>query len=777
MTDKVAVASPWQIAYRQTHLPDCGAANVPCKAGLADFLAAVDPAEGRQRPVSAAGARVPGVFRAQRKLLDAVSVCGVCVFPLSELREHERDWLCAFLHQRPESPLQGRNRPLSEDVQRAVASRCRAHGGAACHDVRAAAGENGDFLAAAASGVFCAKPADSGTGGRPGGVQQAQIRPVQVHAGPGDAVRRAPRPDALAAGGAARGAKHGVCSAQHPRPRFGQDPPAAKVRAVVCVHYTSHQHHQAVNRNSFNSLVSMVSYLNIPSNEDPSTYVSFPPCAHLSRVLASADGEAVLKTYNTAMKICLLAMPVHEDRAYLAQDGTKVHHEELVRLRAQIVRCGSCHAASNVFMCLECSFVGCYRHRHASEHASAHNHAFGISPHSGDLICWPCESFVSDPSLERIRINQIIHSKKVANFPGMPIFQHEHDAEKQRQIVAGSRAPCFRASTGLKGFVNMGSTCFMSSVLQTLIHNPFIRDYFLAGNHGDCSRMGAECLSCSVADIFQDFYSSPSAAGYGPVSLLTAAWKVKRSLAGYSEQDAHEFWQFLLHQLHKNDTKKSKAYKEHTPAPEDQQSPAHGSCNCIIHRTFAGELQSSIRCKDCRNTTVTVDPMLDLSLEIQEKHTDGSKTAIPSLEACLDVFTKPEQLDATYSCSSCHKQTKVTKQLKIKKLPRTLGIQLKRFEHLATSTKVDTHVQIPLFLNMSDYVLASSRPHYGQNLYELFAVVCHIGSASTGHYICMVKARSGAWFMFNDATVTKVSQQDVLNSRAYLLYYIIHEMA
>ncbi|KAG7816253.1 hypothetical protein KL928_004809 [Ogataea angusta] len=177
----------------------------------------------------------------------------------------------------------------------------------------------------------------------------------------------------------------------------------------------------------------------------------------------------------------------------------------------------------------------------------------------------------------------------------MPIFQHEHDAEKQRQIVAGSRAPCFRASTGLKGFVNMGSTCFMSSVLQTLIHNPFIRDYFLAGSHSDCGKMGAECLSCSVADIFQDFYSSPSAAGYGPVSLLTAAWKVKRSLAGYSEQDAHEFWQFLLHQLHKNDTKKSSSYKEHTPVPGDHQSPAHGSCNCIIHRTFAGELQSSIR--------------------------------------------------------------------------------------------------------------------------------------------------------------------------------------
>ncbi|KAH3667445.1 hypothetical protein OGAPHI_003094 [Ogataea philodendri] len=521
----------------------------------------------------------------------------------------------------------------------------------------------------------------------------------------------------------------------------------------------------------------MVSYLDIPPGQDPATYVSFPTCAHLAKTLTSSERDAILKTYNTAMKICLLAIPIDEDRSYLAKDGTKVHHYDLVRLRSKVLRCTHCHSSSLLHICLQCSFVGCLRHQHSQEHARTTGHKFAVNPQSGDLICWECGDYVGDPSLERIRINQIIHSKNVANFPGMPIYEHEHDSAKLELIEAGSRLPSFRAYTGLKGFVNMGSTCFMSTVLQTIIHNPFIRDYFLAGSHSDCDKQVSECLSCSVAEVFQDFYTSPSPSGYGPVSLLTAAWKVKRSLAGYTEQDAHEFWQFLIHQLHKNDTTRSKAYKEQTPIPGSYLAQSQGGCNCIIHRTFSGELQSSIKCKECNTITNTVDPMLDLSLEIQEKHPDGSRSPISHLELCLDKFTKPEKLDTMYSCSTCKKQTKVTKQLMVKKLPPTLGIQLKRFEHLATSTKVDTYVQIPLLLDMNKYVLPDKKSHPGKNLYQLYAVVCHIGSASTGHYICMVKARNGIWFKFNDATVTRVSQQEVLASHAYLLFYMINEMA
>ncbi len=52
---------------------------------------------------------------------------------------------------------------------------------------------------------------------------------------------------------------------------------------------------------------------------------------------------------------------------------------------------------------------------------------------------------------------------------------------------------------------------------------------------------------------------------------------------------------------------------------------------------------------------------------------------------------------------------------------------------------------------MKDYVTQENTPEatFGEKanedglIYELFAVICHIGSVNTGHYICMVKSREG----------------------------------
>lgn len=500
-------------------------------------------------------------------------------------------------------------------------------------------------------------------------------------------------------------------------------------------------------------------------NSRVDTFKTSPCCVHLSKVLKSDARLAVLKTYELAMKV--VVMGNNPNSSYFNKQGSKVDIRKLIEVKNGVLKCQECLKHNvNLFMCIQCANVRCIDH--ACHHHQKANHLFGVNAKTGDFFCFKCNDISSHPYLEGIRIKVIKSNGLSNNYPGLPIFECEHNQDKSLLLASMSKEPVFKATLGLRGFINMGSTCFMSAVLQCIIHNPFIKNYYFRGDHLNCDKGPVDCLSCCLSDIIKEFYTSTSIIGYGPVDFLIASWKVKKSLAGYSEQDAHEFWQFLIHQIHKND-KTSVKYlknKESTPLMEDDQSQQSSDqeCDCITHKTFSGKLKSTLKCRDCGNIRETIDPMLDLSLEIQE-----NKIPINDLHSCLKKFTKLEELDVLYNCVNCRRKTKVTKQLKLDKLPPILTIQLKRFEHFnGVSNKIESHVSIPLILNMDGYTTS-----IGKN-YELFGIVVHIGSVNTGHYIAYIK-KGNFWFKFDDSTVTRVSQEDALGVKAYLLFYCINE--
>lgn len=142
-------------------------------------------------------------------------------------------------------------------------------------------------------------------------------------------------------------------------------------------------------------------------------------------------------------------------------------------------------------------------------------------------------------------------------------------------------------------------------------------------------------------------------------------------MAGYRQQDAHEFYQYLVDKLHGTDD-------EHV---DEYDKP----CQCFFHRAFHGKLRSTVTCDKCGNTTETEDPMIDLSLDVQvqaKKRAMGGvigPSSTATLKGCLESFTSPEHLLAdAYNCGQCGgTPQKATKQLQIKKLPAILCLQLK----------------------------------------------------------------------------------------------------
>lgn len=127
----------------------------------------------------------------------------------------------------------------------------------------------------------------------------------------------------------------------------------------------------------------------------------------------------------------------------------------------------------------------------------------------------------------------------------------------------------------------------MNCIVQALIHTPLLRDYFLSERHECSAKSSQRCLVCEVAKLFQEFYSGSR----GPLSLhrlLHLIWNHARHLAGYEQQDAHEFFIATLDVLHRhcknaiNEMAKETAAATNSTAQPADAAASPTQCNCII---------------------------------------------------------------------------------------------------------------------------------------------------------------------------------------------------
>uniref|UniRef100_A0A673XT08 ubiquitinyl hydrolase 1 n=1 Tax=Salmo trutta TaxID=8032 RepID=A0A673XT08_SALTR len=343
----------------------------------------------------------------------------------------------------------------------------------------------------------------------------------------------------------------------------------------------------------------------------------------------------------------------------------------------------------------------------------------------------------------------------------------------------------------LRGLINLGNTCFMNCIVQALTHTPLLRDFFLSDRH-KCEMQSNSCLVCEMSQLFQEFYSGHRWP-HIPFRLLHLVWTHARHLAGYEQQDAHEFLIAALDVLHrhcKGDTTHDNGKKANNP----------NHCSCIIDQIFTGGLQSDVTCQVCHGVSTTIDPFWDISLDLPgsstpfwplspggdgltvngESHLSGATT----LTDCLRRFTRPEHLgsSAKIKCGGCHSYQESTKQLTMKKLPIVACFHLKRFEHSAKlRRKITTYVSFPLELDMTPFIASSKESRmngqYQQtvevlnndNKYSLFAVVNHQGTLESGHYTSFIRQHKDQWFKCDDAIITKASIKDVLDSEGWVV--------
>jgi len=90
---------------------------------------------------------------------------------------------------------------------------------------------------------------------------------------------------------------------------------------------------------------------------------------------------------------------------------------------------------------------------------------------------------------------------------------------------------------------------------------------------------------------------------------------------------------------------------------------------------------------------------------------------------------------------------------------------------MMSSSKNSDKINFPINgLDMNKYVLD---PHTGEsNIYDLYAISNHMGSLYGGHYTAHCKnSLDNRWYEFNDSSVSKSGEDELICSSAYVLFY------
>ena len=141
------------------------------------------------------------------------------------------------------------------------------------------------------------------------------------------------------------------------------------------------------------------------------------------------------------------------------------------------------------------------------------------------------------------------------------------------------------------------------------------------------------------------------------------------------------------------------------------------------------------------------------------------------LKGCFEYFSSEETLGKgnEWFCRKCKGFKRAKKKMELFYLPKLFIICLKRFSGSNSYWgKNDALVDFPINnMDMKDFVCGPDKEY---SKYDLFAVSQHYGGCGGGHYTAICK-NFGKWYNYNDSSVSRGSENDIVSSAAYVLFY------
>ena len=197
-----------------------------------------------------------------------------------------------------------------------------------------------------------------------------------------------------------------------------------------------------------------------------------------------------------------------------------------------------------------------------------------------------------------------------------------------------------KKSITYSGLINIGNTCYMNSVLQIFLNIQKLKDIFLKKDEKE-------------KKLFMGFITNPNKQKnnnnlliYEFINLLKEKWLEEKkeitpkkfkeicgeyndTFKGYEQQDAHDFYTFLLDSLHEDTNIKSNFIKVEENEEITEQTNENELANeywannvrnnaSYFYALFMGQLKSTLTCSECKKSKIKYEPFNSLELPIPE---------------------------------------------------------------------------------------------------------------------------------------------------------------
>ena len=338
----------------------------------------------------------------------------------------------------------------------------------------------------------------------------------------------------------------------------------------------------------------------------------------------------------------------------------------------------------------------------------------------------------------------------------------------------------------IRGLLNLGNTCYMNAVLQTLFHTVEFRNaIFAALQDAEASQAtssqnmtnGTRTLTSKSASTIAStipthrelavVFAAMMASSKSSVSTHFLKSILPSWLRGYEQQDASEFERTLLDVIDsewlKNVPARLKIDQppniissssmegiEPTPNPDrdlnsvGQQSASSGKNRISsVNECFGGKIGTYVRCKECHNVSERVDDFSDLTLPFPQEWLTSNEAH--NIDELLEHYFKIDTFEGAeeYFCEHCQRRVQAEKVERIVAPPRHLIVLVGRFSYDSKQNirnKLSTRI---LYEEVQSIPIRSSKDNAWETIlqqsstqYALYGCVIHHGSSPrSGHYV------------------------------------------